>query len=95
MASAGYPASADPGRPIAGLERAAELVDVFVFHAGTGVDDHDRWVTAGGRVLGVTALGRDLAAARRRAYDAVAAIRFAGEHHRGDIAADALQHAAG
>jgi phosphoribosylamine--glycine ligase len=48
-------------------------------------------VTAGGRVLGVTAAGRDLGSARNRAYDAVARIRFRGEHHRNDIALDAIE----
>jgi phosphoribosylamine--glycine ligase len=67
---------------------------VNVFHAGTKRDDQGRFVTSGGRVLGVTALGRDLEAARDRAYEAVQRIRWDGEHHRTDIALDALrQHA--
>ena len=94
MASAGYPAGSDSGRPIEGLERAAAHEDVVVFHAGTGRDAAGRWITAGGRVLGVTGRGADLAAARRRAYDAVAEIRWPGEHHRDDIAADAVHRAA-
>ena len=61
-----------------------------VFHAGTERDASGRLVTAGGRVLGVTAIGRDLAAARDRAYEGVARVRWAGEHHRTDIAADAI-----
>ena len=65
--------------------------DLSVFHAGTARDADGRWVTAGGRVLGVTALGADLAAARDAAYAAVDAIHWEGEHHRTDIAADALR----
>jgi len=90
MASAGYPGPHDTGAPIAGLERARALADVLVFHAGTRRDSAGRFVTAGGRVLSVTALGRDLADARRRAYEAVERIHWAGERHRSDIAQDAL-----
>ena len=60
-----------------------------MFHAGTKASG-DTVVTAGGRVLGVTALGGDLAAARDRAYDAVTRIRWEGEQHRTDIALDAV-----
>ena len=94
MSSEGYPGSYPKGLPIEGLQDADEMEDVVVFHAGTARDAAGRVVTAGGRVLGVTALGQDLAAARRRAYEAVAAIRWPGEHHRNDIALDAVrQHA--
>jgi phosphoribosylamine--glycine ligase len=89
MASLGYPGSYATGRPIAGLDRASALPGVHVFHAGTARGAGGAVVTAGGRVLGVTALGPDVARARARAYDAVASIRWDGEHHRGDIAADA------
>lgn len=89
MASGGYPGSYGKGASIRGLD-AAEGDDVVVFHAGTARRD-DEWVTAGGRVLGVTALGASLDGARRRAYDVVDRIRWEGEHHRTDIAADALQ----
>jgi phosphoribosylamine--glycine ligase len=90
MASSGYPGPYAKGLPIAGLDEAEKLPDVMVFHAGTDRDATGRVVTAGGRVLGVTAIGADLAAARDRAYEAVSRIRWDGEHHRSDIAADAI-----
>lgn len=89
MTAAGYPGRYAKGAPIAGLEAAEALEGVVVFHAGTNTDASGRVVTGGGRVLGVTALGADVAGARRRAYDAVACIRWEGEHHRTDIASDA------
>ena len=91
MASGGYPGSYDKGRAINGLDEAARIDDLVVFHAGTGRDADGRVVTTGGRVLGVTALGADLGAARDRAYDAVSRIRWQDEHHRTDIALDAIQ----
>jgi phosphoribosylamine---glycine ligase len=90
MSSGGYPGAYAKGVPIEGVDDAEELANVMVFHAGTERDASGRLVTAGGRVLGVTAIGRDLAAARDRAYEAVACIRWTGEHHRTDIAADAI-----
>jgi phosphoribosylamine---glycine ligase len=90
MASAGYPGSYPKGRPIDGIETIASLPDVKIFHAGTAWQN-DRIVTSGGRVLGVTALGADLRAARDRAYAAVEKIHFQGAHYRGDIAAQALR----
>jgi len=93
MAASGYPGAYAKGLPIEGLDEAETLPDVMVFHAGTKRDATRRVVTAGGRVLGVTAIGRDLAAARDRAYEAVARIRWNGEHHRSDIAADAIARA--
>lgn len=90
MASGGYPSIYKKGLPIRGLEEvAAALPDVKVFHAGTKQDD-GRIVTAGGRVLGVTALGADLGAARARAYAAVDHVKFTGAMVRRDIAARAL-----
>jgi phosphoribosylamine--glycine ligase len=80
MASAGYPGSYQTGRPISGLDGA----DALVFHAGTAREG-DGWLTAGGRVLGVTALGADLAEARRAAYRAVERIGFEGAHYRRDV----------
>lgn len=74
MASNGYPASYDKGLLIGGLEEVAEMPDVKVFHAGTGLDDQGRIITAGGRVLGVTALRKTIGAAQDAAYDAVAII---------------------
>jgi phosphoribosylamine---glycine ligase len=86
LASGGYPGSYPTGVPIDGVEHATHRDGVEVFHAGTRIDD-GRLVTAGGRVLDVTARGPDVAAARALAYDAVADVRFDGHHHRTDIAA--------
>jgi phosphoribosylamine--glycine ligase len=85
LASAGYPEHASSGDVIVGTEDASALAGVEVFHAGTALDAHGRLVTAGGRVLAVTGMGPDLASARRRAYAGVAAVGFAGAHHRRDI----------
>jgi phosphoribosylamine--glycine ligase len=85
MASGGYPGAYPSGLPIAGIERA----DGFVFHAGTKNAD-GKIVTAGGRVLGVTALADDLPAARARAYAAIEAIHFEGAQFRRDIAVKGL-----
>jgi phosphoribosylamine---glycine ligase len=89
MASAGYPGSYAKGKPIQGLAEAARLPNTKVFHAGTARAG-DQTVTAGGRVLGVTAWAKDLHGAREAAYAAVATIRFEGAQFRRDIAAKAL-----
>jgi phosphoribosylamine--glycine ligase len=89
MASGGYPGSYAKGKPILGLAEAAALPNVKVFHAGTASKD-GQIVTGGGRVLGVTALGRDLKSAQSAAYAAVEKIHFDGAHFRRDIAAKAL-----
>jgi len=94
MTAAGYPGSYVKGVAIEGLDDAERLDDVMVFHAGTERDATGRVVTSGGRVLGVTAIGRDLATARDRAYQAVERIHWNGEHHRTDIAADAITRTA-
>jgi phosphoribosylamine--glycine ligase len=85
LASGGYPEKYEVGKPIHGLERLASVEDVHVFHAGTR-KENGTVVTAGGRVLAVTALGENVAAARARAYEAVAQISFEGCHYRRDIA---------
>jgi len=90
MASGGYPGSYEKGKVITGLERAEELEDVVVFHAGTAVKDGEL-VTNGGRVLGVTALGESIADAKSRAYEAVDRIKFDGAYCRRDIADKALK----
>jgi len=90
MASAGYPESSSSGDEITGLADAAGLEDVEVYHAGTANDD-GRVVTAGGRVLAVTALGADARQARSRAYEAVGMIDFEGRQIRTDIAARAVE----
>ena len=89
MASGGYPGNYPKGKPILGLVEAAELSNTKVFHAGTALKD-GQIVTNGGRVLGVTALGKDLKAAQAAAYAAVEKICFEGAHFRHDIAAKAL-----
>ena len=90
LASEGYPpAPSRRGDPIVGLDAADALGGVTVFHAATK-HDGERIVTNGGRVLTVTAVGADIAAARNRAYEAAALISWPGLHYRRDIAAQAL-----
>ncbi|MBT4868361.1 MAG: phosphoribosylamine--glycine ligase, partial [Planctomycetaceae bacterium] len=84
MASDGYPGDYEKGRPIRGLEDAAALEDVKVFHAGT-IKQGNQILTNGGRVLGVTAMGDTIAAAKLRAYQAVKCIRWDGAWCRKDI----------
>jgi phosphoribosylamine---glycine ligase len=84
LASGGYPDRYEMRKPIAGLPEAEQLEGVVIFHAGTQQEDN-RVLTAGGRVLGVTALGANLSSARRRAYDAVERIKFDGCYFRRDI----------
>jgi phosphoribosylamine--glycine ligase len=90
LASKGYPEAYPKGLAIRGLAAAAALDDVMVFHAGTTLRDGVP-VTAGGRVLGVTALGKTMSTAVRRAYEAVDMISFDGMQVRRDIAARALR----
>jgi phosphoribosylamine--glycine ligase len=85
LASGGYPGAYPTGLEITGLERATNLPGVTVFHAGTARRD-GKVVTAGGRVVAVSAVGKDLASARERAYEACAAVEFEGKHNRSDIA---------
>ncbi len=89
LASAGYPGHIETGQPIDGVERAAALEDVLVFHAGTREED-GRFLTAGGRVLTVVGSGRDMRTAIDRAYAGVDAIGFEGMHARRDIGRRAL-----
>ncbi len=89
MASGGYPGSYEIGKEITGLEDVSKSADIRVFHAGTRLED-GRIITAGGRVLAVTALGDDVAQARERAYHAVSQIHFEGCHYRRDIAVSAV-----
>jgi phosphoribosylamine--glycine ligase len=84
MASGGYPGAYEKGYEITGLDALGSKDGTIVFHAGTRVED-GRTLTAGGRVLGVTAVARDIAAAREKAYAAVERIRFTGAHYRRDI----------
>jgi phosphoribosylamine--glycine ligase len=91
MASGGYPGDYAKGKVISGLDAAAKLPGVTVFHAGTKAGAGGGIVTDGGRVLGVTALGDGIEGAVKRAYEAVAQIRFDGMQYRRDIAARALR----
>jgi len=90
MASGGYPDVYEKGKVIHGLKEVESLEDVVVFHAGT-VERDGNIVTNGGRVLGVTALGNDIAGAKTRAYEAVDRLSFDGAYCRRDISDKALQ----
>jgi phosphoribosylamine--glycine ligase len=90
MASGGYPGTFDSGKKIGGLEQAAAMAGIKVFHAGTTRRDGS-YYTSGGRVLGVTARASDLGSAVKRVYEAVSVIGFEGAHYRKDIAARALK----
>ena len=89
FASEGYPNKYETGKIISGLDEAAKLEGVQIFHAGTR-RVRDEIVTAGGRVLAVTALGSTVEAARARAYDAVSRVHFENCHYRRDIALTAV-----
>jgi len=90
LSAGGYPGSYEKGTPIKGLKEAGELPDTVVFHAGTAFNNGEV-VTSGGRVLGVTALGADIKAAKERAYEAIGKISFDGMHYRKDIADKAIR----
>ena len=90
LASGGYPGKYESGKSISGLEEAAKIEGVQLFHAGTKRDG-DEVKTAGGRVLAVTALGSTIERARSRAYEAVSRIRFEHCHYRRDIALNAVR----
>ncbi|MHC4839005.1 MAG: phosphoribosylglycinamide synthetase C domain-containing protein, partial [Planctomycetota bacterium] len=85
LASAGYPGSSPKGLPIEGIDELELGDDLQVFQAGTARDAEGRLVTAGGRVLTVTALGEDMHEARARAYAAAEKIQFEGKTQRSDI----------
>jgi phosphoribosylamine--glycine ligase len=89
MASRGYPGDYERGKPIAGLKEVSKMEGVFVFHAGTALKD-GQVVTNGGRVLGVTGLGKDIPRAIERTYEAVKKISWEGVHYRTDIGQKAL-----
>jgi phosphoribosylamine--glycine ligase len=90
MATEGYPGEYRKGDEILGLEQAAQIGDLVVFHAGTKVIE-GKTVTAGGRVLGVTARGHTVQEAMERAYRGVAAITWKGVHYRRDIGGKAME----
>lgn len=93
MASGGYPGAYEKGKVINGLRAASRFKDVVVFHAGTALAG-GKVVTSGGRVLGVTAVGKDVPEAINRAYRAVEKIRWDGVHYRTDIGKKAVQRSA-
>ncbi|MCL7488908.1 MAG: phosphoribosylamine--glycine ligase [Desulfobulbaceae bacterium] len=90
MSSQGYPGTYTTGKPVTGLAKAAGVDDVVVFHAGTAIKNR-RTVTAGGRVLGVTAIGSDIGQAIDKAYQAVDLIQWPGCYYRRDIGHRALR----
>ena len=87
--SGGYPGNYEKGKEISGLEEVAKIKDVVVFHAGTK-KLAAKYVTNGGRVLGVTGLGNTIKDAIDKTYQAVQKINFAGMHYRKDIGARAI-----
>jgi phosphoribosylamine--glycine ligase len=89
LASTGYPGKYETGKSISGLDDAAKLEDVQIFHAGTKRANGEIR-TAGGRVLAVTALGSTIKEARERAYEAVSRIQFENCKYRRDIALSAV-----
>ena len=90
LTSKGYPGSYEKGKVIKGLDSLKNRDDLMVFHAGTSVDDKG-FVTSGGRVLGVTALGKDIRSAKENAYQAIKKIHFDGMHYRKDIGDKAIR----
>ncbi|MCX8111133.1 MAG: phosphoribosylamine--glycine ligase [Syntrophorhabdaceae bacterium] len=90
IASRGYPYKPEKGYVIKGLEDLRDRKDIMVYHAGTKKDGNN-YITSGGRVLGVTAIGDSYADAIRKAYEAVSCINFEGMQYRKDIGAKALK----
>lgn len=88
MASAGYPAGSDKGKPITGVRSYREN-HAYLFHSGTRKEG-DGWITAGGRVLGITAVQNDIKSAQAAAYETIKCIEFEGAQFRRDIAYQAL-----
>ncbi|MCM1167903.1 MAG: phosphoribosylamine--glycine ligase, partial [Ruminococcus sp.] len=89
MASGGYPEKYATGKEISGLNENGQVDGVYVYHAGTKLED-GKYLTSGGRVLGVTSLGSDLKSALGKAYGAVGKISFENAHYRKDIGKKAL-----
>jgi phosphoribosylamine--glycine ligase len=89
MASRGYPGTYEKGKPISGLEKVAQMPGVYCFHAGTTVKE-GKYLTAGGRVLGVTGLGNGIKESMETTYRAVTEITWEGAHYRRDIGKKAL-----
>lgn len=103
LASRGYPGKYEKGKEISGLEEAKKMDDVVIFHAGTKLQKTEErtgqgkptLITNGGRVLGVTALGKDIRSAIDRSYEAIEKIHFNGMHYRKDIGYRALKGVVG
>jgi phosphoribosylamine--glycine ligase len=93
VASGGYPGYYETGKPITGIADAEAIEGVSVFHAGTALDNDAELVTAGGRVLNVTATAADFETAMERAYEAVSRVAFEGAFSRSDIGLRALREA--
>ena len=91
LTSAGYPGSYEKGKVITGIEDAAAMENVTIYHAGTAVNEDGEVVTAGGRVIDVTALGSTFEDARNLAYEACEKIQFEGKTLRHDIGLRALK----
>ncbi len=91
LSSKGYPASYKKGKIIKGVDAFKRRKDTVVFHAGTDANDNGEFITLGGRVLGVTALGRDIMTAKENAYKAIDKIHFEGMHYRKDIGDKAIK----
>jgi len=91
MASGGYPEKYETGKPISGLDEKGQSPLAYVYHAGTKLED-GKYLTAGGRVLGVACVGEDLQSALNNAYKAVESISFDKVHYRKDIGKKALRH---
>ncbi|WP_456457200.1 phosphoribosylamine--glycine ligase [Thermovibrio sp.] len=94
LASKGYPGKYEKGKVITGIEEAEKVPTVVVFHAGTK-EVNGKLLTNGGRVLNVTALGKDIVEARERAYKAIEKIHFDGMHYRKDIGLKAIKRLKG
>jgi phosphoribosylamine--glycine ligase len=90
LASGGYPEKYETGKEIAGLDDKGQCAGASVYHAGTKLSEDGKFLTAGGRVLGVTASGENLRAALDSAYKAAEQIAFDGVHYRKDIGQRAL-----
>jgi phosphoribosylamine--glycine ligase len=90
LASGGYPGSYETGKPISGLSMAEALPGVTVYHAGTAIDNNGQLVTAGGRVLNITATAKTFEQARQLAYQAASLIDFEGKMLRTDIGSKVL-----
>jgi len=90
MAAKGYPGGYEKGKEIKGIDDASRLNDIVVFHACTALND-SKLVTAGGRVLGVTAMGVGVKRAINKAYEAVSRIKWEGVHYRKDIGEKAIR----